>query len=146
MRTYVYHALLEPGENEGVVVATFPDVPEAITQGDGVADALAQAREALETALLTYPMEGLSLPESSTVTDHPIVVSAEAAAKLAVLEAFAAAGISKSEFARRIGRAETEARRILDPMHATKLPMLEQALAVLGRRLVVGVEDIAPAA
>lgn len=32
-----------------------------------------------------------------------------------------------------------EARRILDPDHATSLPRLEAALQALGRRLVVGV-------
>jgi hypothetical protein len=31
-------------------------------------------------------------------------------------------------------------------MHATKLPRLADALAVLGRRLVVGVADVASAA
>ena len=35
------------------------------------------------------------------------------------------------------------ARRILDPMHPTKLPRLSKALAALGRRLVVGVKEIA---
>jgi antitoxin HicB len=63
------------------------------------------------------------------------------AAKLAVLEAFADAGISKSELGRRIGRDEKEVRRILDPLHPTKLPLLSAALAALGRRLVVGVEE-----
>jgi antitoxin HicB len=146
MRTFIYRAVLEPGENQGVIVVTFPDVPEAITEGNGEADALLQARDALETALLTYPMERLPLPDARATTGHPVVVSAETAAKLAVLEAFNAAGISKSELARRIGRNENEARRILDPMHSTKLPRLEQALAALGKRLVVGVEEIAPAA
>jgi antitoxin HicB len=62
------------------------------------------------------------------------------AAKLAVLEAFRDAGITKAELARRIGKNEKEVRRILDPRHATKLPALTEALRVLGRRLVVGVE------
>ena len=41
------------------VVVTFPDVPEAITQGDDEADARAMATEALGLALLTYPQRGL---------------------------------------------------------------------------------------
>jgi antitoxin HicB len=56
-----------------------------------------------------------------------------------VLEAFAAAGITKSELARRIGKDEKEVRRILDPKHPTKLPALIAALRALGKRLVVGV-------
>jgi antitoxin HicB len=54
-----------------------------------------------------------------------------------------ASGISKSEFARRIGKDEKEARRILDPKHPTKLTTLTAALRELGQRLVIGVEPIA---
>ncbi len=50
--------------------------------------------------------------------------------------------MSKSELARRLGVRETEARRILDPMHATKLPRLQEALVIFGKRLVVGFEEI----
>jgi antitoxin HicB len=70
-----------------------------------------------------------------------VAVAPEVAAKLAVLEAFAAVGISKSELARRIGKDEKEVRRIPDPRHPTKLPALTAALRALGKRLVVGVTE-----
>ena len=146
MRTFTYKAMLEAGENPGVIVASFPDVPEAITQGRGEDDALAQAEDALALALLSYPLRGLRLPKPRARSGRPVTVAAEVAAKLALLEAFAASEISKSELARRLGVSENEARRMLDPMHATKLPRLAAALAVLGRRLVVGVEEISRAA
>ncbi len=142
MRTFVYFARFEPGERRGIVV-TFPDVPEAITEGRDEADAYAQAEEALGLALLTYPARGLPLP---TAKRHrgaglvPVAVEAEVAAKLAVIEAVRTSGISKSEFARRIGKDEKEARRILDPKHPTKLTTLIAALRELGQRLVIGVE------
>ena len=144
MRTYVYRAELEPGDGDpGVIVASFPDVPEAITEGKGMADALERASDALGLALLSYSLRGLPLPQAQSREGVPVSPDAEDAAKLAVLEAFAAAGITKTELARRLGVGESEARRILDPMHPTKLPRLAQALAALGRRLVVGVEEIA---
>ena len=65
------------------------------------------------------------------------------AAKLAVLEAFAEADISKTELARRLDKDEKEVRRILDPRHPTKLPTLMDALRALGKRLVVAVEKAA---
>lgn len=142
MRTYTYRAALESGERDGVVVVTFPDVPEAITEGHGEADALLQAEDALATALLSYPLRRLPVPRPGARSGRKVTVPAEAAAKLAVLEAFAASGITKTELARRLGVRETEARRILDPMHPTKLPRLQQALAALGKRLVVGVEEM----
>jgi antitoxin HicB len=142
MRTFIYHAQFEPGEEHGVVVS-FPDVPEAITQGDDEADAYAQAEEALGLALLTYPARGLPLPRAKTRRGLvPVAVEAEVAAKLAVIEAVRMSGISKSEFARRIGKDEKEARRILDPKHPTKLSTLSAALRKLGQRLVIAIEPI----
>ncbi len=146
MRSFIYGALIEPGDKTGLVV-TFPDVPEAITQGDDEADARAMAEDALGLALLSYPARGLALPK----VRHPprqkglmaIAPAPEVAAKLAVLEAFTEAGIGKSELARRLGKDEKEVRRILDPKHPTKLPALDDALRALGKRLVVGVESAA---
>jgi antitoxin HicB len=143
MRTFVYFARFEPGEDHGIVVS-FPDLPEAITQGDDEADAYEQAEEALGLALLTYPARGLPLPRSKARGAGlvPIAVEPEVAAKLAVIEAVRIAGITKSEFARRIGKDEKEARRILDPRHPTKLTTLTAALRELGQRLVIGVEPV----
>ncbi|HVV94950.1 MAG TPA: hypothetical protein VHD15_16175 [Hyphomicrobiales bacterium] len=64
----------------------------------------------------------------------------------AALEPGDNAGMSQAELGRRLGVHEREVRRILDPMHPTKLPTLAATLAVLGRRLVVGVEKIPAAA
>lgn len=147
MTMFTYPVLLEDGHEEGAVVVTFPDVPEAITNGRGQADALEQASDALGLALLMYAKEGRELPRRrASVGSTSVSVEADVAAKLAVLDAFRASGLSKSELSRRLGRDEKEVRRILDPMHPTKLPMLRAALAALGRRLVIGVEDIPTAA
>ncbi len=142
MRSYVYRAEFERGSRRGYVVS-FPDVPEAITQGRAMADARAMAEEALGLVLLTYLQRGMPLPKPRARGRSliEITVAPEVAAKLAVLEAFRAAGISKSELARRIGKDEKEVRRILDPKHATKLPALTAALRAMGKRLVVGVVE-----
>jgi antitoxin HicB len=144
MRTFTYAAEFERGDKRGIVVS-FPDVPEAITQGDDMADACAQAEEALGLALLTYPERGLPLPKSRARGKNltMVAVAPDVAAKLAVLEAFAVAGMNKSEFARRMGKDEREIRRILDPKHPTKLSAMVDALRVLGKRLVVGIEKAA---
>ena len=141
MLRFVYHALFEHADEGGIVV-TFPDVPEAITQGDDEGDARAMAEEALALALLSYPERGLPLPKPKHRGAGwiPVFVGPEDAAKLAVLDAWRQLGISKNELARRLGKDEKEVRRILDPMHPTKLPALEAALRALGRRLVIGVE------
>ena len=50
------------------------------------------------------------------------------------------AGSTRAQLARRLGLDEKEVRRMLNPRHPTKLPRIEQALAALGRRLVVSLE------
>jgi antitoxin HicB len=143
MRAYAYRASFEPGDRRGNVVVTFPDVPEAVTQGRGQTDARVMAEEALGLVLLSYLERGKTLPKPRAKGRNlvDIAVAPDVAAKLAVLESFAAAGISKSELARRIGKDEKEVRRILDPKHPTKLPALTAALRALGKRLVVGVVE-----
>ena len=142
---YAYRALFEPGERRGNIVVSFPDVPEVVTQGRGESDARAMAEEALGLVLLSYLDRGKPLPlpkpraKSRNLVE--VVVAPDVAAKLAVLESFAEAGITKSELARRLGKDEKEVRRILDPKHPTKLPALTAALRALGKRLVVGVME-----
>lgn len=141
MRTFVYRARLERGDKRGLIV-NFPDVPEAITEGRDEADAYTQAEEALGLALLTYPARGLPLPKPRARGAGLVSVTVEPgiAAKLALLEAIREKGLSQRAFARLIGKDEKEARRILDPRHATKLATLTAALRKLGQRLVIAVE------
>jgi antitoxin HicB len=54
--------------------------------------------------------------------------------------------MTRRELARRLGKDEKEIRRILAPMHSTRLATLASVLELLGRRLVVGVETIPNAA
>lgn len=48
-----YPARLKAAKEGGYVV-TFRDIPEAITQGEDIEDALARAQDALETAMEFY--------------------------------------------------------------------------------------------
>jgi antitoxin HicB len=45
--------------------------------------------------------------------------------------------------AKKLGKAETEVRRMLDPYHQTKLPAIEAGLKALGMRLVVSIAEAA---
>ena len=70
-------------------------------------------------------------------------VPAQVAVKAALYTAVREAGIKNTELARRLGADEKEVRRLLDPHHRSKLPRLEAALEVLGKKLVIGVEAVA---
>jgi antitoxin HicB len=125
---------------DGGILATFPDVPEAITFGEDREDALRSAQEALAVALFGYLKEGRKLPTAKRKSGTLVSPQATDILKIAVVEAWMESGLSKSEFARMLGVDEKEARRILDPDSATKADRLEEALSVLGRRLHIAVE------
>lgn len=134
------------GDPGGGILVTFPDVPDAITHGDDRAEAYRNASEALGLALRGYLADGEQVPRPSAIAGPDMVeifVEAGDALKIAVIDAFLASGISKAELARRLGKGVTEAQRILDADHPTKLPALESALAVLGKQVVVSVRDAA---
>jgi antitoxin HicB len=142
MQHFVYPAILTPDEHDGGFVVTFPDVPEAITQGEDVSDALQQAADCLEEAMAGRLRRHASLPEASPVgPDHyPIPLPAQTAAKAALYLAMRQAGLTQVELAARLHCDEKEVRRLLDPRHASKMSRLEAALAALGQQLVVGVQ------
>jgi antitoxin HicB len=143
MQPFVYRARFEPGDQRGWFVVSFADVPEAITDGKGMAAAMKNAEEALGMALLSYIDRELPLPKPKArgADLMSVAVDPDMAAKLALLEAVRERGLSKVAFAKLIDRDEKEARRILDPKHPTKIATLSEALRALGKRLVVGIQE-----
>src|ERR1700692_3190796 len=60
-----YPVTLTPDKKDGGYVVTFRDIPEAITQGETVEEALAMAAEALESAMDFYFEEKRTVPMPS---------------------------------------------------------------------------------
>lgn len=139
---FIFKANVEVDPDGGYLV-TFADVPEAITHGETLDEAKTSAQEALGLALRGIVQEGGNIPRPTATAGEPIAVNAEDAVKLAVIEAFREAKISQREFARRLGKAENEVRRILDPDHRSKLSQLQEAMQVLGKTIVVSVLEAA---
>jgi antitoxin HicB len=61
MENFDYPVTLDQAAEAGFEVS-FPDVPEAITQGEDEVEALARARDALQTALEFYTDKGEKVP------------------------------------------------------------------------------------
>jgi antitoxin HicB len=140
---FEYPVLLTPAEEGGFVV-TFPDVPEAITQGEDDLDARLHARDALETALMIYMDERRPLPAPSVRPDLPTVAPETlSCAKLALYRAMLDAGLRKADLARRLNIAPTLVDRLLSLNHASKIEQVDTALAALGKRLAVDLREAA---
>ncbi|MHB8383929.1 MAG: type II toxin-antitoxin system HicB family antitoxin [Candidatus Binataceae bacterium] len=113
---------------------TFPDVPEAITEGDTAAEALANAVDALETALSFYVEEGKDLPRPSVIrgrrTIRPRLIGM---LKLAIYTEMRAKKIRKVDLRKRVGSTNAGIDRLLDLTHDSRLDQLEIALRAMGK-------------
>ena len=144
MQGFIYSAVLMP-EEEGGFMVKFIDLPEAITQGNDIEDALAEASDCLEEAIANRIVMGLPIPEPSPLKkgQYAVTLPAQTAAKAALYVALQEAKISKMELARRLHCDEKEVRRLLDPRHPSKLPRIEAALAAVGQKLLVSLQAAA---
>lgn len=137
---YAYPCQLLTDEDGGIVV-TFPDVPEAITGGKDHAEALAMAEEALAVALAGYVHEKWSIPTPSAIADDRRLVSVPVvvAAKLALYTAMRKQRITKVEMARRLGVSESAVRKLTNPDHRSHVSLVQKALKAVGQTLTVQV-------
>ena len=131
-----YPVTLE-AQPEGGFVVTFPDVPEAITQGEDEEEALLYAVDALATALSFYveARKPLPMPSKAKRGQRTVRPSALEGAKLGVYQAMMEQGIKKSELARRLGWHMPQVDRLFDLRHASRLDQIEAAARELGRTL-----------
>src|SRR5271166_1907222 len=137
---YAYPYELLPQPECGFTV-TFPDVPEAITQGDTETEAARMAEDALVTALSFYTDRAERLPLPSPPNGRPLAyVPPLVAAKLALHDSMLAAGVSNVTLARHLGTDEKTVRRLRDPLHQSRINHVDAALRALGKRMGIVIE------
>ena len=118
------------------ILVTFPDIPEAITQGENRAEALEMAKDALETALDFYFDDRRAVPMPSQPKRGQAVVELppSVAAKVLLLNEMLRQKVRPAELARRIGATKQEVSRLTDLRHSTKIDTIDAALRALGKR------------
>ena len=128
-------------DDDGTLVATFPDVPEAITGGQDRTEAMRLAADALAVALAGYVHDQRDIPEPSPAAEDQelVAVPAVAAAKLALYSAMCPQRITKSELARRLGSSASAVDQLTDPDRASSIAQLQEALDAVGRNLTIEV-------
>ena len=125
-------------EEGGTVLASFPDIPEALTEGATEREALAEAEDCLVAALSGYVECRRDIPWPSPERGRPLVsLPALVAAKIALYRAMRDCGIGNAALAKELGTVEGTVRRLLDLDHRSHIGQVEAALHVLGQRLVV---------
>jgi antitoxin HicB len=131
-----YPAKFKPAKEGGFVV-TFRDIPEAITQGESVDDAMIQARDALETALDFYFDDRRVVPAPSKARrgERLIELPASLAAKVLLLNEMVRQRVRPADLARRLHTTPQEITRLTDVRHRTRIDSIAAALQALGKQL-----------
>lgn len=134
---HAYPVQLDPEEDGGYVVS-LPDIGYGATQGDTFGEALHQAEDMLEEAILGMIAHNEEVPAPSPAAGRPVVrLPALTAAKLELYRAMRDAGLDAVQLADRLGWPPKKITHILDGYHTVRLEQLEAALIALGRRLIV---------
>ncbi len=138
-----YPARFDPADEGGYTV-TFRDIPEAITQGDDLAEAEAMARDALVSAMEFYFEAGREVPAPSKALkgEHIVELPPSVAAKVALLNARLATSARPADVARSMGCKAQEMTRVFDLHHPTKIDTVAAALAAMGYELELSVRRV----
>ncbi len=135
---YIFPAKFKQDKSHRWLVS-FPDVPEAVTDGANRDQALSEAADALGAALAGYVHGRADIPSPSPLKrgQVPVCVPPLVAAKLALFQAMREQGVTNVELAKRLGITEAVVRRLVNPDHQSKIDRIDAALNALGKHLIV---------
>lgn len=141
MNTIHYAAALAK-QAEGGFTVTFPDIPEAITEGDTIEEARFNAAEALSLALSVRIELGDVIPTPTPPVGANSMewVEPDAAVQAAMLVRTTRGSRPLADLARALGTSWPAAQRLENPRHSPTLKQLERAAAALGKRLILAFE------
>lgn len=137
MHPYAYRAEIRE-DGPGDFIVTFPDVPEAITQGDTREEAERNAPDALAAALEFYLDRGRALPAAEAIAGVLVPVDPAVAARAMLAAAMSTQSLSKVALAKLMDRDEKVVRRILSGKGAS-LDLILEALKAVGVRPALAV-------
>jgi antitoxin HicB len=140
MQTWIFPAVIEK-LGDGDFLATFLDLPEAMTGGASLAEVRDNAADALEEAILAYLAQGrpIPTPRDPRGGEEAIILDPVTAARAALATAMRDKKISNVALAKALGKTEGAIRRLTDGSSGVKIDTVLQAMNVLGARAVLGV-------
>lgn len=131
-----YPAIIEKSGDSSFFVS-FPDIPEALTQGETWEDALVMGKDALEIALEFYFEDERTVPLPSQAKKGEAVVELSPSlwAKVLLLNEMVKQNIRPADLARKLSIRPQEVTRIMDLKHATKIDTISSAFNAMGKTL-----------
>ena len=141
MNTNQYPVTLEFDKATKGYAVFFTDIPEAMTQGDSIEDALIEAEDALITAMDFYfeDKRAVPMPSKAGKGQHTVALPASVWAKVLLLNEVINQNLRPIDVARRMGARPQDVNRLLDLHYTTKIDTVAAALKAVGKELVLGI-------
>ena len=128
---FAYPITLESQRN-GATLVSFPDVPEALTEGATEREALAEAQDCLVGALGGYISRGWTIPNPSAAQGRPVIrLVAAVRDKLALYSAMRQNEINPAGLAKQLDKAEAWIDQLVDLDEHSSEQRLNKALLAL---------------
>jgi antitoxin HicB len=123
-------------QKNGWWLVRFPDIPEALTEGETKEEVFENAQDCLVTALEGYVKAGRAIPPPPLKGDR-IALPSLVTAKLAVYVNMQKQRWSRTHLAHALGMPENSVRRLLDLRHSSQMWVIDEALAKMNTELVI---------
>lgn len=120
----------------------FPQIPEALTEGETKEEAFENAKDCLIAALEGYVKAGRPIPRPPFKGER-LVLPPLVTAKLAVYESMRHHGWTRSRLANEMRMPENSVRRLLDLRHSSHMWVIEEALARMDTQLQITLPEFA---
>jgi len=135
-----YPAKIQP-EEDGTFFVSFPDIPEALTQGETMEEALFNASEVLTLSMEYRLDEEQEIPDPSDIVgDNIYLIAPIAKVQSAMLIRKSRKGKSLADLARTLETSWPSVQRLENPHNSPTLKMIDKAAAALGKRLILSFE------
>ncbi len=121
-------------DQDGGFIATLKDIPEAITQGETEHEALAAAKDALETALDFYFEDNRAVLPSKARPRQAVELPPASPPKFCSSTKIQQQ-VRPAELARRVKTTPQEVNRLTNVQHTSRIDGIAAALKALGKRL-----------
>ncbi len=130
-------------EDDGWFIVQSVDFPDVTAHGETSKQALEDGVNAIATGVSMCIRNAKPLPVASpAIAGQPVVILPTQVVLKALLHGeMLRQKITKADLARLLGWRQTQAARLLDIKHASKLDAIDQALGALGQRLDVSVRS-----
>lgn len=124
-------------DDNGEYLATFPDVPEAVTTVDSLDDLQIQALDALISAFDFYIEDKKPIPIPKKITKEFVMLPTALTAKVYLYNEWLASNLKKVDIANKMGMKPSNLERLFNFRYRSKIEAIEQAINVLGKHLDV---------